>query len=204
MASTAAQRRIHKAALQLFAEKGTTAITVSELAEVSGVARGTIYNNGLNPDSLFEDIANQLTSEMNSRVIKTLGDEQDMAVRIATGIRMYIRRAHEEPNWGRFICKFSFSSQALIGFWTGESSPMSDIQTGIQTQRYQLRPEQLISVMGMMAGAVLSAIFLVLEGHKTWRDAGSETAELFLIAAGISNSEAFEISRLELPVLMDV
>lgn len=36
--------------IELFAEKGCTAVRVSELA---GVARGTIYNNGLNLHSLF-------------------------------------------------------------------------------------------------------------------------------------------------------
>ncbi|MGE8541162.1 TetR/AcrR family transcriptional regulator [Acinetobacter sp. ANC 3813] len=204
MAISSSQKRIHRAALRLFAEKGSTAITVSELAEVSGVARGTIYNNGLNPDSLFEDIAHQLTHEMNARVIKTFGDDQDAAWRIATGVRMYIRRAHEEPDWGRFICKFSFNSQSLSGLWTGEASPLSDLHKGIETQRYHIRPELLPAVMAIVTGSVLSSIFLVLEGHKTWREIGSEVAELLLTAVGLDAQEAFEIAHRELPVLVEI
>ena len=204
MSVSASQKRIHRAALSLFAEKGSTAISVSELAEASGVARGTIYNNGLNPNSLFEDIAQQLTHEMNSRVIQTLGDEQDAALRIATGVRMYIRRAHEEPDWGRFICKFSFSSQSLMGLWTGEASPLSDIHKGVETQRYSLRPDQLSAVMAIVAGSVLTSIFLVLEGHKTWRDIGSEVAELLLTALGLKQQEAFDLARIELPELVEI
>ena len=45
---------------------------------------------------------------------------------------------------------------------------------------------------------------MVLEGHKTWRDIGSEMAELVLIALGVDAKEAFEISRKELPVLLEV
>lgn len=58
--------------------------------------------------SLFEDIATQLTHEMNKRVIKTLDAEKDTVKRIVLGIRMYIRRAHKEPDRGRFLCRFSF------------------------------------------------------------------------------------------------
>ena len=58
--------------------------------------------------------------------------------------------------------------------------------------------------MAMIAGGVLTSIFMVLEGHKTWHDIGSEMAELVLIAIGVDAKEAFEISRKELPVLLEV
>ena len=204
VAHRSSQSRIHKAALRLFAERGSTVITVSELAEAARVARGTIYNNGLSPDSLFEDIASQLSEEMNSRVIKTSAYEKDPAYRLANGIRMYIRRAHEEPDWGKFICKFAFSNKAMLGLWAGQDSPVPDVLQGLEHERYSFRQEQLISVMAMIAGGVLTSIFMVLEGHKTWRDIGSEMAELVLIALGVDAKEAFEISRKELPVLLEV
>ncbi|NWK74289.1 TetR/AcrR family transcriptional regulator [Acinetobacter sp. SwsAc6] len=204
MAISASQKRIHRAALRLFAEKGSSAITVSELAEVSGVARGTIYNNGLRPDSLFEDIASQLSNEMNARVIKTLGAEEDAAKRISFGIRMYMRRAHEEPDWGRFLCKFAFSSKSLMGLWTGESSPLSDVQKGLDSARYNIEGKQIFAVMSMIAGTVLSSMFLVLEGFKTWREIGSESAELILRALGLDPAEAHHIANIELPNLKEV
>ena len=54
---TAAETRIHDAALRIFAEKGVTQLTVSELAEEAGVARGTVYNNLGSTDALFEEVA---------------------------------------------------------------------------------------------------------------------------------------------------
>ncbi|OTG79675.1 TetR family transcriptional regulator [Acinetobacter sp. ANC 5054] len=203
MAISSSKKRIHRAALVLFAEKGSTAVSVSELAEVAGVARGTIYNNGLNPDSLFEDIASQLTNEMNARVIKTLGAEEDSAKRISLGIRMYIRRAHEEPDWGRFLCRFAFSSQSLLGLWTGEQSPLSDILKGVTSKRYSITESQMFAVMNMIAGTVLSSIFSVLEGFKTWREIGSEVAELILSALGLEHEQATEIAYMELPTLLE-
>lgn len=64
-----------------------------------------------------------------------------------------------------------------MGLWTGES----DIQQGIISQRYQI-----IAMMSMIAGTVLSSIFMVLEGYKGWRDMGTEVAELMLIALGLN------------------
>lgn len=173
------------------------------MAEAARVARGTIYNNRLSPDTLFEDIASQLSEEMNSRIIKTLAHEKDPAIRLAKGIRMYIRRAHEEPDWGKFICKFAFSNKAMLGLWTGQDSPVPDVLQGLDFQRYNFRKEQLISVMAMIAGGVLTSIFMVLEGHKTWRDIGSEMAELVLIALGVDNKEAYNLARHELPTLLE-
>lgn len=58
--------------------------------------------------------------------------------------------------------------------------------------------------MSLIAGSVLTSIFLVLEGHKTWRDSGTEIAELLLCALGISREEAFKIARMELPPLLEL
>jgi hypothetical protein len=44
-------------------------------------------------------------------------------------------------------------------------------------------------------------MWMVLEGHQTWREAGSSTAELVLRAMGIEPTEAREISMTELPRL---
>ena len=100
---TAAQRRIHEAALKLFAEKGIGEVNVSALAEAAGVARGTIYNNLDSIESLFEKVAKELSEEMIVRVALSLPADVEPAQRLATGIRFYIRRAHDEPSWGRFL-----------------------------------------------------------------------------------------------------
>ena len=60
----AAQKRIHEAALKLFAQKGTTEISVSELAQAANVARGTIYNNLEQPEHLFQQVAAQLAESL--------------------------------------------------------------------------------------------------------------------------------------------
>lgn len=41
----------------------------------------------------------------------------------------------------------------------------------------------------------------VLDGHGTWREIGSDTAELLLTALGVDREEARTLARSELPPL---
>src|SRR5664279_4428240 len=93
--SMTAETRIHDAALRIFAEKGVTQLTVSELAEEAGVARGTVYNNLGSTDALFEEVAAGLANEMHRRVVSSFAEIDDPAQRLANGIRFFVRRAHE-------------------------------------------------------------------------------------------------------------
>lgn len=199
--STSAQERIHQAALRLFAERGVTQVNVKELALAAGVARGTIYAHVSEPERLFEDVAGQLAAEMNERVALSFQGVVDPAHRLANGIRFYVRRAHEEPDWGRFINRFAFANPAMQQMWNGQ--PVQDLMNGVLEGRYRFQTAQLPSVVGLVAGGVLGAILLVLEGHQTWRVAGSDTAELVLIALGIHPYEAKSLATHELPALPD-
>lgn len=193
------QRRIHDAALRLFAEKGVSQVNISDLALAAGVARGTIYNNTESMEGLFEKVASHLSGEMHQRVTRSFGSITDPAHRLANGIRFFIRRTHEEPHWGAFINRFALNNSSLREMWYGP--PTLDVLNGMSVGRYSFRQEQLASVMSLIAGGVLGAMFLVLEGHKTWRDAGTDTAELVLRALGIPAEEARDLASRELPPL---
>jgi AcrR family transcriptional regulator len=195
----AAQKRIHTAAMKLFAEMDVTRVSISDLAAAAGVARGTVYNNLGGTEGLFERVAAQLVREMTIRVTQSLADTDDLALRLAFGIRHYLRRAHEEPHWGRFLNRFGFSSASLQTLWS--TDPIRNLNEGIETGRYRITREQLPSSMVMIAGAVLAAMLPVLEGRQTWREVGTEVAELLLVALGIPRDEARALAARELPPL---
>lgn len=198
-ALTPARRRLYRAALQLFAETGVTRVSVVELAQAAGVARGTVYNNVSDLDGLFFEVAGHLSSEMSERIAVVVREIDDPALRLAYGIRYFTRRAHEDPSWGRFMCRFALNTASLQEIWT--TQPVKDLVEGLEKGRYCLKREQLTSAVAVLTGAVLGAMLLVLEGHKTWREAGSDAAELILVAFGIPRNEAEAMSRSELPIL---
>ena len=199
MSLAPAQARIYEAAVRVFAQHGTTHATVSELAHAAGLARGTIYNNIADPDSLFEEVAAVLADEMHARVDASFQAVDDPARRLASGMRFFVRRAHDEPHWGRFIVRFAFSTASLRAMLVGE--PLRDLQAGLEKGRYRFGAEQTPSVVAFVGSTTLAAMWLVLEGRKSWREAGSDAAELMLRSIGVTAEEARALATIELPPL---
>ena len=101
--------------------------------------------------------------------------------------------------WGRFMSRFGLSSASLQA--VSSSEPIADLRAGIQSGRYRVTSEQLPAVIATISGATLAAMLPVLEGHSTWRDVGSDTAELVLVALGVTREEARALARSELAPL---
>jgi AcrR family transcriptional regulator len=194
-----ARKRIHAAAMQLFAEHGVTRASITELAAAAGVARGTVYSHVPNVEGLFAEVAARLVEEMTARVAAGFGPVTDPAQRLAIGVRQYVRRAHDEPLWGRFMSRFGLSEPLLQAVRAGQ--PLADLQAGIDSGRYRIGREQLPAMLGLLAGGTLAAMLPVLSGHATWRDVGSNTAELLLVALGVEPAEARALATAELPPL---
>lgn len=197
--ASSARAKIYEAALRLFAENGASEINVSDLAEAAGIARGTIYNNIDDPENLFSEVALSLSQEMLARTEATMSAMSDPAERLAMGVRLFVRRAHEEHNWARFIIRFSLGHAALDAMT--HQAPVRDIERAIETGRFKVDAAKTAALVALLSGSTLAAMNAVISGAQTWRDAGSDTAELLLRAAGVSASEARRISRLALPPL---
>ena len=197
--TTPTDQRISDAAVRLFVEKGTTQLTISELAQAANVARGTLYRNIGSVEDLFERIVADLSADLHHRVSATFAGIDDSAARLAIGVRLWVRYAHENPTMGRFVVRFGLSEESLRAFLTGP--PMDDISAGVAAGRYAIGPAGVETVASLVLGATISAMWMVLEGHQTWREAGSSIAELLLRALGIEPAEAHEICATELPRL---
>jgi AcrR family transcriptional regulator len=194
---TSTEERISAAAVRLFVTKGTNQVTISELAQEANVARGTLYRNVGSMDSLFERIVAELSADLHHRVSASFVGIDDPAARLATGVRLWIRYAHENPTMGRFAVKFGLNEGALRTWMSGP--PLQDVQAGIAAGRYEVA--NVDSVASLVMGATISAMWMVLEGHQTWREAGSTTAELLLRSLGVDSVEARQISMADLPDL---
>ncbi|MBB5049153.1 AcrR family transcriptional regulator [Rhodopseudomonas rhenobacensis] len=194
-----AQRQIYRAAMQLFAERGLTQISVTDLAQAAGVARGTIYNNLDDLTGLFDLVATHLAAELNGKIIRALQGCDDPILRLANGMRLLIRHAHVEPQLGRFICRFGLSSATLRVIWTGQ--PLADLRAGLAAGRYGFGESQLPSAVNFISGATLGAMVITLDGAQTWSEAAAETVEWVLIALGVGKAEARALSTGDLPPL---
>lgn len=195
--TSAPEKRIYAAAVRLYAEKGSSEISVSELAQEAGVARGTVYKYLESPEKLFNKAASQLAAEMIELIEQAHIPDASPAERLATGVRMCIRQAHEAPHWGRFVLNFGLTTESLRVLWMGP--PQEDIEAGVSSGIYDITPNMIPSAIGTVGGTTLSGILLVLEGIKTWREAGTDAAVLILRSLGISKAQAEAIANTPLP-----
>jgi len=197
--TSATERRIVDAALRLFVAKGTTELTVSELAAEADVARGTLYRYVDSMETLFDRVVAHFSAELHQRVSDSFDSIEDPAARLATGVRMWIRYAHENPGMGRFAVRYGQTAETLRSVLAGPT--MRDLETGFARGRFMCDASMVSSIAALIIGATISAMWMVLEGHQTWREAGAATAELLLRALGVEPAEAHEISRIPLPDL---
>ena len=85
--------------------------------------------------------------------------------------------------------------------WDGP--PAEDLRLGLAAGRYRFDERKLIAVAGMIGGTTTTAMFSVLDGLLTWRDAGSDAATLVLRALGIEADEARALALADLPELAE-
>jgi AcrR family transcriptional regulator len=196
---SAAVLKIHDAAVRLFTERGARDVSVSDLAHAAGVARGTIYNNIADPETLFDQVASNLLHDMHLRVSGSMQDVRDPASRIANGIRLFVRHTHEEPSWARFLVQFGSSDDVMRRML--DEPPTVDLTRGMQEGRFNVSPAMLPAALSLVGGTTLAAMQAVLSGRQTWRDAGEQVAELVLKALGLAPIEARKIATIELPAL---
>jgi hypothetical protein len=124
----------------------------------------------------------------------------DPVARLAMGVRLYIRRAHEDPLWGKFIYSFGFRAKVLQKLWS--SDPTEDLLAGLQTGLLHSNPERVRATIAFIAGVVSGAIYLVATGHDTWRNAGAQAVEFILQALGVPSSAACSLANQNLPPLL--
>ena len=77
--TTPTDQRISEAAFRLFVEKGTTQLTVSELAQAANVARGTLYRNIGSMSDLFDRVVAEFSADLHQRVSASFVGIEDPA-----------------------------------------------------------------------------------------------------------------------------
>ncbi|MBL6426088.1 MAG: TetR/AcrR family transcriptional regulator [Maritimibacter sp.] len=191
--------RIHQAAMRIFAVEGGTTVAVSDLAREAGLSRGTIYNNLDDPQSLFTSVCETVAAEFRDSIKVATDHMDDPAEKVSASIRLCVRRVHDDPHWGRFIARYAMMEPSLGSFWA--EMPAEELRRGLISGRFTFHRDQVASITATAGGATFGAMSLVLDGRRTWRQAGSDTAEVILRGVGIDRAEARDITQTELDPL---
>ncbi len=107
------RRQLLDAALAVFSRKDPAAVSILEVAAEAGVAHGTIYNYFDTRQEMLEEVALQLADSLSMETVRLNRGVEDSAQRLAFGIRRFVRRAVEDPIWGRVFLRITAASVAL-------------------------------------------------------------------------------------------
>ena len=109
------------------------------------VSPGTLYRNVDSLEALFLEVRETVAAEIHELLAQGLdaNDMYDEAVRLATGIRMLVRLAHDRPVAGRFIVRFGLSDDSLRELLGG--LPMENL--GAAMGRFDVDPAGEVGVI---------------------------------------------------------
>ncbi|QTN36922.1 TetR/AcrR family transcriptional regulator [Cognatishimia activa] len=189
----AARDRLYSAALKIFAEKRNKGVSVSELAREANVARSTIYNLIPDMDTLFSEVANQVTEQFNEKLMALLDGVEDPAIQLTYALAFPLEEFHNDPQVGRFVTEFALRESQLKKYWFGV--PEKALMTGIESGRFVISKSEVTVFRAQMAGGLLSTMLLIQDGQVGWREAAHNFAMLQLRALGMSDAEARTITE---------
>ena len=189
----AARDRLYSAALKIFAEKRNKGVSVSELAREANVARSTIYNLIPDMDTLFSEVANQVTEQFNQKLMALLDGVEDPAIQLTYALAFPLEEFHNDPQVGRFVTEFALRESQLKKYWFGV--PEKALMSGIESGRFVISKSEVTVFRAQMAGGLLSTMLLIQDGQVGWREAAHNFAMLQLRALGMSDAEARTITE---------
>jgi len=95
--------RLIEAALEVFDSKGFDATVIDDITSAAGVARGTFYNYFQTVEELLGTLSTELGNDVMRPVERAVEDYPDPVLRLASGLRLYLRTVLRHPSVARLF-----------------------------------------------------------------------------------------------------
>lgn len=190
--------RLLECALPLAAAKGPERLSIDDVIDAAGVSRGTFYKYFDSPDSLVQALAVDVTNAVIRTLHPMVEPLDDLADRMATGVRTTLRLVRAHPILGAFMVRAGWPvSERTQQFFVVVAS---DLRKGIRQGRFaRMHGEVAINLLaGLMVGAMNS-----ITRERVPRDFPEQVAATMLRALGLPEKELTLLARrpLAMPVI---
>jgi AcrR family transcriptional regulator len=178
------RRQLVAAGLRVLAEKGE-ALSVMDVTAEADVANGTFYNYFPDRDALLDALAEQLVLTLAEAAA---GEEiRDPAARFAVASGRVLRRAVEDPTWGRVVLRL-VNRPSVHG--NVDRYLREDLAAGFDAGRFHTGPDD--ATVDQVLGLLVMTIRRIVEGQAR-PDAPQRAVERGLRALGLGADEAREV-----------
>lgn len=144
------RRQITAAALAVFAEKGLDAPVIEDFIRAAGVARGTFYNHFSDTAELLEEATKLLEDTVMRWTLASVNEIDDPALRLATGVRLWLRWAHQDRIGCGFVVRSRFRGPLV------ERQLTADLQAGRAAGKFRFATVD--TARDLVIGTILEAM----------------------------------------------
>ena len=177
--------KLIESALRVFAGKGADAPLIDDFIAAAGVARGTFYNYFRTTSELLAAVAGESSDEVLGVIDPLVRVVDDPAMRMVTGVRLYMHMAALYPLWGAFITRVG-TERGSRGLLLDEYMTR-DLQLGIDSGRFKV--SEVTVARDISLGTIRYGIETLLSDQPPLAYAENMTYSL-LLALGIEAGEA--------------
>lgn len=194
----ATRQALVRAARQILAESGDTAVSIQLIAERADVGFGSFYNHFESKVQLFDAAVADVLEEFGRAFDEHLSDVEDPAELVSGGFRLSARMVDSNPEAMQIL---RHRARGHVHAEAGLAPrAMRDVERGIEQGRF-LDMDPLIAVT-VLGGSLLTLVELRFSHPELDGDrAAIELAETVLRSYGLPAEEAAEVARRPLPEL---
>jgi TetR/AcrR family transcriptional regulator, ethionamide resistance regulator len=186
--------RLLESALSIAATKGPERLSIDDVIAAAEVSRGTFYKYFDSPGSLIQELAVEVSNAVIQTMHPLVDPLDDVAQRMAAGVRMSLRLVRAHPILGAFMVR--------AGWPVAERTQLyfvvvgADIRKGIRQGRFARMHGDV--ALNLLAGSMVGAMHSITRGSVP-RDFPEQTAAAVLRALGLPALEAAALSTQSLP-----
>jgi AcrR family transcriptional regulator len=186
-------------AFALFDERGVDQVTVEDVRESAGLARGSFYNYFLTYEHMLKELAAQIGRQINVEQSDRFEDVANMAERIWCNVRYSILRTASDRACSEILIRVT----PLVGAVNDHMRKHAERTVRLAVKRKAIDVPSAGVALDLGYGLVAVMIRRALNHGVDLKEI--EAAGLMLLRGfGVADIEARRISRLPLPVLPEL
>lgn len=182
--------QITTAALGVFADKGLDAPVIDDFIRAAGVSRGTFYNHFTSTRDLLDAATMLLEDRVMSSLLAATGEIEDPVLRLATGVRLWLRWSRADKIGCGFVVQSRFRGPLV------EQQLAADLKDGRETGK--LRFATVATARDLVIGTILEAMQRMMRSRvpRTYTD---DIARLILQGVGVDKRTMERLMARPLP-----